>query len=283
MPGVSATLHPPARFDGEAAYDRVAYLAEEVGPREATSEAFHEAASWVRDQFEELGYEVAVTDVPVPEGDSGYRPEWGTVVEPGMSANVVAGPEGLDPSQPHVVIGAHLDSVRVSPGAEDNASGVAAVLELARLVKEEPPDLPVRFVAFGAEEPRGAGDDMHHFGSRQYVRALPDGHGVVAMVSLDRVGVTAPRVPICTGGTGTTEVMDALLAAADAAEVDAERCENRTSDHWSFEKAGIPAARLGSVPFSGYHSPGDVPEVVDAAQLDRVGTIVWTWLRDLEP
>ncbi|NIS33802.1 MAG: M28 family peptidase, partial [Actinobacteria bacterium] len=48
--------------------------------------------------------------------------------------------------------------------------GVAAVLELARLIRAEPPALPVRLVAFGAEEPRGAGDDMHHFGSQQFVR-----------------------------------------------------------------------------------------------------------------
>lgn len=282
VPGVSATLHPPAQFDAEAAYDTVEYLAEEIGPREATSDGFHEAASWVSDRFEELGYQVDVVDVPVPEGDPGYRPEWGTVVEPGTSSNVVASPEGFDPAEPHVLIGAHLDTVAVSPGAEDNGSGVAAVLELARLVREEPPALPVRLVAFGAEEPRGPGDGMHHFGSQQYVRELPGDHGVLAMVSLDRTGVAAPRVPVCTGGTGSTEVRDDLLAAAEEAGVDAERCENRASDHWSFEKADIPAARLGSVPFAGYHSPRDVPDAVDVAQLDRVGTIVWTWLGGLE-
>lgn len=281
-PGVSATLQPPARFDAAAAYDTVAYIADEVGPREATSDAFDEAASWVRDRFADLGYQVDVVEVPVPEGDPDYRPEWGTVVEPGTSANVVASPEGFDPAEPHVVIGGHLDSVAVSPGAEDNASGIAAVLELARLIRAEPPALPVRLVAFGAEEPRGPGDNMHHFGSRQYVRNLPDDHGVVAMVSLDRVGVAAARVPVCTGGTGPTEVRDELLAAAEQAGVDAERCENRASDHWSFEKADIPAARLGSVPFAGYHSQRDVPAAVDVDQLDRVGTIVWTWLRDLE-
>lgn len=278
---VTATMAPPPEFDPAATFGTVEYLAAEIGPREGTSAAFHQAAEWVEQRFGDLGYTVTQVDVPVPAGDPSYRPEWGTVVEPGTSANVIADPAGFDPAEPHVVIGAHLDTVGVSPGAEDNASGVAAVLELARLAAEHPPELPVRFIAFGAEEPRGSGDGMHHFGSQQYVRDLPDASAVVAMVSLDRVGVRAGDVPVCTGGTGTTAVTDALLAAAGDAGVSARRCENRASDHWSFEKADIPAARLGSVPYAGYHSPNDVPEVVDPDQLGRVGAIVWTWLLGL--
>jgi Zn-dependent M28 family amino/carboxypeptidase len=100
------------------------------------------------------------------------------------------------------------------------------------------------------------------------------------MVSLDRTGVPAASVPLATGGTGTTQVMDALSTAADRAGIPSIRSQdNRASDHWSFEKADIPSARVGSVPYPGYHSAGDVPSVVDPEQLDRVGTIVWTWLQ----
>lgn len=282
-PTAMATLSPPPEFDPDAAVAAIEYLADEIGPREATSDAFHEAADWVAERFSELGYEVAQVEVPVPRGDPSYRPEWGTVVEPGTSANVIADPAGFDAGAPHVVIGAHLDSVAVSPGAEDNASGIAVMLELARLVAETPVEVPVRFIAFGAEEPRGSGDDMHHFGSQQYVGELSRSQraAISAMVSLDRVGVAGPDVPVCTGGTGTTEVRDALVAAAEEAGVDARTCENRASDHWSFEKADVPAARLGSIPYAGYHSSGDRPDMVDADQLDRVGTIVWEWLRGL--
>jgi len=205
-------------------------------------------------------------------------------VEAGRSENVIADPPGFDPAGPHVVIGAHLDTVAVAPGAEDNASGVAVVLELARMAAAEPPPVPVRFIAFGAEEPRGRGDDLHHFGSQDYVAALSaaERRAVRAMVSLDRVGVSADAVPVSTGGTGATAVLDALLAAADDAGVPARQDDqNRASDHWSFEKADIPAARLGSVPYAAYHSADDLPPVVDPRQLDRVGTIVWTWLQAL--
>ena len=266
----------PALFDPAAAFAIVEQLATQIGPREAASAAFDEAVVYVISRFESIGYEVTTMPVPVPAGDS-----WGVPVAAGTSENVIADPPGFDAGRPHVVIGAHLDTVAVAPGAEDNGSGVAVMLELARMAMEQPPALPVRFIAFGAEEPRGRGDDLHHFGSQNYVAALPAPQldVVQAMVSLDRVGVAADAVPVSTGGTGPTTVLDALLAAAGSAGIPARQGDqNRASDHWSFEKAGIPAARIGSVPYAGYHSAGDIPAVVDPAQLGRVGTIVWTWL-----
>jgi Zn-dependent M28 family amino/carboxypeptidase len=266
-------------FDPAEAFATVEHLATEIGPREAASTAFDQAVQYVQSRFETLGYRVTEMPVPVPAGDS-----WGVPVEAGTSENVIADPPGFDPTEPHVVIGAHLDTVAVAPGAEDNGSGVGVVLELARMAAEQPPRVPVRFIAFGAEEPRGRGDDLHHFGSQDYVAALSaaERRAVRAMVSLDRVGVRADAVPVSTGGRGTTTVMDELLAAAGSADVPARRDEqNRASDHWSFEKADIPAARIGSVPYAAYHSADDLPRVVDTRQLDRVGTIVWTWLQTL--
>jgi hypothetical protein len=49
----------------------------------------------------------------------------------------------------------------------------------------------------------------------------------------------------------------------------------------SFERVGIPAARLGSVPYAAYHSSGDVPSVVDRGQLTRSGAVLWAWIRSL--
>lgn len=244
-----------------------------LGPREATSDAFAEAAEFVTRQFAAHGYEVWTQEFEVPAGDS-----WGIEVPAGTSHNVIADPPGFDASLPHVVIGAHLDTVPQSPGAEDNASGVAVTLELARMVAEQPAALPVRFIAFGAEEPRGQGDDLHHFGSTFHANSEEAGE-IRAMVSLDRVGVPAEAVPIAFGGSGSPEIRDALEASAP---VPVAPEENRTSDHWSYEKAGIPAARLGSVSFSGYHSPGDVPSVIDPAQLERTSEVVWAWLVGLE-
>lgn len=264
----------PVRFDATRAMRDVRRLAGGIGPRLATSPAYAEAARFVADRFRGLGYDVRRQGVRVPAGDS-----WGVPVEAGRSANVVAEPRDFDPAEPHLVVGAHLDTVAVSPGAEDNASGVSVLLELARLASLEPPRLPTVFVAFGAEEPVGPGDALHHFGSRRYVADLGDGvRSIRGMLSMDRVGVGG-SVPVCAGLLEPPRLREVLLRVARRLEITAHPCENRTSDHWSFEKAGVRAARLGSTPYAAYHSAGDVPAVVSRVQLARVGRLAWGWLR----
>jgi hypothetical protein len=276
-PKPSATPKPPA-MNARAALRDIDHLADEIGPREATSDNFTEAAKFVQDRFERLGYDVRRTRVRVPSGTS-----WGTPVPRGTSLNVIAEPENFDARKPHVVIGAHLDTVPVAPGAEDNASGVAVMLQLAAMASQQPPALPVRFIAFGAEEPRGSGDALHHFGSRKFVADLSrsERRAIQAMVSLDRVGVRASYVPICTATDRGNGLRNAMRAAARRADIPTRTCTNFASDHWSFAKAGVPAVRLGSIPYAGYHSRGDVPRVVDRRQLDRVGRTVWAWLLTL--
>jgi Iap family predicted aminopeptidase len=98
------------------------------------------------------------------------------------------------------------------------------------------------------------------------------------MVSLDRVGV-GQVLPICGAIAGKDQLEEALLRAARRAQVAATSCDqNRSSDHWSFARAGLPGVRLGSTPYAGYHSPADVPAVVSRAQLARAGRTVLSWL-----
>lgn len=99
------------------------------------------------------------------------------------------------------------------------------------------------------------------------------------MVSLDRVGVRAGSVPVCRGGAGGARLQRAVRAVGSRADVMTRACENRTSDHRSYEKAGRPAVRVGSIPYPAYHSRADLPSVVSRDQLGRVGRLVWTWLR----
>lgn len=269
------TTAPPPRFEVRRVLTDIAHLADEIGPRHATSRAYARAADWVESRFERLGYTISRQAVDAPAGNT-----WGVDVPRGNSPNVVADPPGFDPSRPHRVVGAHLDTVPVAPGAEDNASGISIMLELARMSAAD--GIQVRFIAFGAEEPRGPGDDLHHFGSQAYVKSLDrvERRAMRAMVSLDRVGVRGPEVPICHGGRGPVRVRSQLAAAARRTRTPHTVCgDNTTSDHWSFERAGLPAARLGSVPYAGYHSKGDTIDVVSAGQLRRVGRLMVAWLR----
>ncbi len=274
-PSPSRTV-PPPRFDGAAAVADVRLLAGRIGPRLATSPSYRRAARVVATRFRQLGYDVRRQVFTVPAGDS-----WGVPVRAGRSANVVATPPGFDPARRHVVVGAHLDTVAVAPGAEDNASGVAVLLELGRLAADHRTRLPTVLVAVGAEEPRGPGDDLHHFGSRHYVETMRprQARALTAMMSLDRVGVGSV-VPVCTGPLSPPTVQRQVLRAARRTGVPARSCENTASDHWQFEQAGYPVVRLGSTSYAAYHSAADLPRVVDRAQLRRTGRLAWAWLSD---
>ena len=268
----------PGRFLPAAARETVHHLARDIGPRLAASPAFDRAADWVQRRFASYGYDVSNQRIRVPAGDS-----WGVPVGAGTSRNVLAAPPDFDPSRPWRLVGAHLDTVAVAPGAEDNGSGVAVLLELARLAAGRPTALPTVFVAFGAEEPLGEGEAMHHFGSRLHADGLPPAElrTLRAMVALDRVGVgDGGVVPVCTGGVGPLRVRDDLIATARGLGIPTSACaDNTSSDHYSYELVGVTAARLGSTPYAGYHSAADVPAVVEPAQLGRVGRLMWTWLQ----
>jgi Zn-dependent M28 family amino/carboxypeptidase len=253
----------------------VEHLAGRIGPRHATSAAYADAARWVAGRLRDLGYRVHRQRVPVPGGSS-----WGVDVEAGTSVNVIAWLPGTDPHRPHLVVGAHLDTVPQAPGAEDNASGIGVLLAAAEAAAERRTRLPVVFVAFGAEEPRGPTDADHHYGSRAYVAALGTAERRAArgMVSLDRVGVGAV-VPVGSAMPGGDPAQRVVLAAAGRAGVPVVAEENRSSDHWSFVRAGLPGVRLGSTPYAGYHSPADVAAVVEPAQLRRTGRVLLAWLR----
>jgi Peptidase family M28 len=273
--GTTAPGDETPAFSTRRAMRTVRVLAGDIGPRLATGPAFRRATRWVEGRFTDLGYDVAVQRFVVPAGDS-----WGVPVRAGTSLNVVATPPGFDPESPYVLVGAHLDTVAVAPGAEDNASGVAVLLETARRATAGSPRLPTVFVAFGGEEPRGPGEDQHHFGSRHYVAAMttPERRNLRAMVALDRVGV-GDVVPVSSAPGGPLSVRDALAGAARELGVGVVLDVDTASDHWSFAQAGYPVARLGSTPYAGYHSAGDVVAVVDPDQLRRTGRVIWGWLR----
>src|SRR5215218_8825545 len=83
---------PRPAMNARAALRDIVHLASDIGPREATSDNYAEAAEFVKARLERLGYEVRRTKVPVPSGVS-----WGTPVRRGTSLNVVAEPKGFDP------------------------------------------------------------------------------------------------------------------------------------------------------------------------------------------
>jgi hypothetical protein len=141
-------------FSTTEAFGHVRRLAGRIGPRPAGSRAYGRAVRYMTGELTALGYEPALQRFRV-----GLR---------GFSWNVVAGPP--EPERVRMLVGAHLDTVRGSPGGNDNASGVAVLPEVARLAGSTSLD-GLALVAFGAEEVQP--DGRHHVGSAAYVRGCP--------------------------------------------------------------------------------------------------------------
>lgn len=227
----------------DAAYAHVRRLAGRIGPRPAGSAAYRRAASYVRGELEALGYEVARQGFPLPQG--------------GRSGNLVARWPG--DVEARLLIGAHLDTVPGSPGANDNASGVAVLLDVAAALAVTggpPPGLVL--VAFGAEEVQPGG--QHHLGSDAYVDRMSAGERDVLemMVSADMIGKV--RRYIVGALQGTSRRAARILAGAVRAE--GFRASIRElgdiSDHGPFALAGMPAAFLWTGWEPNHHEPTDV-------------------------
>jgi Zn-dependent M28 family amino/carboxypeptidase len=130
------------------------------------------AATFVEQEFSSLGYEV--------------HSQWYDC-DGGRVRNIIAEKKGLLSDQASIVIGAHYDTVLSTPGADDNASGVAGVIELARLLKEYSNHHTIRFIAFPHEEPPYF--FTHRMGSRQYASsAKKNGESIAAMLTLEMIG-----------------------------------------------------------------------------------------------
>ena len=253
----------------------VGYLANRIGPRPGHTKAYFEAAEYVEEQLDRYGWEVTRQRFPTPAGTS-----WGVAVDGGPSVNLIATRGDVRPGEPWLAIGAHLDTVPQAPGAEDNASGIGSLLAIAEALEDARTRLPVVLIAFGSEEPRGEGDDDHHYGSRAYVAGLTDQQRQTlrGMVAMDRVG--AGEVLPIKSVSEPSRMRAELAEAAERAGVESVLETNHSSsDHESFVDAGLPGVRLGGTSFGGYHSEKDTPDYINAAQLERTIRTVLAWLR----
>jgi hypothetical protein len=190
---------------------------------------------------------------------------------------------GSGPRRPTVVVGAHVDHLgrgwpdvhagdegKIHPGAEDNASGVAVMLELARLLARDwVPSRDVVFVAFTAEE-------WGLRGSRHFVEVAErrPGLDIMAMVNLDSVGRLEGRKIMVLGTGSATEWPHIVRGVGFTTGIEAEavRDDPGGSDQRSFLDAGIPAVQIFAGAHEDYHRPSDRPEKLDLDGMVRVAT-----------
>ncbi len=275
VPSGSKGLHSrPLPAEEEALRTAVEHLAGRIGPRSWRNiRALQEAAEFIQERFRQAGYS--------PRAQP-FRYEGGTYL------NIEAVAEGQGPA---LVVGAHYDTVEGSPGADDNASGVGLLLELARLWSKDAGGRKVHFVAFSLEEPPVFGSSR--MGSYVYAASL-GGQELLGMLSLEMVGYYTDRedsqlypLPFfrwrypsrgnfvaLVGNTSSRALVRRLhRAMKDTGLIPVESLAAPAlvpgvsfSDHWSFWQAGYQALMVTDTAFYRnpyYHSPADVPHTLD--------------------
>jgi Peptidase family M28 len=264
----------------------VELLAVELGERnlEQAPRALAQAAEWAAETLRGAGLTTS-------------RQDYAVAGEP--CCNVVGELPGTDLAHEVVVIGGHYDSVWDCPGANDNGTGVAATLALARALARSQPRRTLRFVAFTNEEPPYF--QTEHMGSLVYARACRErGDRVVGMLSLetlgcfsDEEGTQAYPPPLSffypsrgdfvgfVGNTGSWRLVRRALGSfrehaafpSEGAALPGFVPGVGFSDHWSFWQAGYAGVMVTDTAmfrYPHYHTPEDTPDKVDFARLARV-------------
>lgn len=252
------------------------------------------AADWVLRQFEDIRAASQGRLVVFPQP---FQLDWAG--QRSEARNIVAFLSGSEPAAGTLLVGAHYDStgsdqsdgLAPAPGANDNGSGVAALIELARVLSARPHRSAIMFVAFSAEEVgrRGSLSFIH-----DYLR--PGGIEIRLMINLDSIG--SPRdaqgnsdpdtLRVFSAGPDTSPSREAarsveLLALNHVPDLefvlqDSEDRAGRYSDHVSFSEAGYPAFRLiqSLEDHTRQNNARDTIDIVQADYLTRVTRAVLT-------
>jgi hypothetical protein len=289
----------PPVYSEERMMETAEYLSsQKLKGREIGTPEIDTAAEYIAEKFRQAGLQ--------PGGDKGgFFQTWeitlrrnnnqavdasGSECKTGCAAysmkNVIGVIPGKKPEQAgeSVVIGAHYDHLglglsqgrtgdrgKLHPGADDNASGVAVLLELARVIRENiNPDRSIVFAAF-------TGEEEGKLGSRFYVKNEKR-HPVsktVAMVNLDTVGRLGNKKLLVLGAGSAREWAHIFRGAGFVTGVEIETVSDEldSSDQQSFRDAGVPAVQLFSGPHPDYHRPTDTPDKIDTAGLVKVASV----------
>ena len=189
------------------------------------------------------------------------------------SQNVIARPPG---GACRLIVGGHHDSVPDGPGANDNGSGTATVIELARVHAADGVFDDICWVLFGGEE-------SGLIGSLYYVGQLTDAErdAIVGMLNFDMFGV-GDGWPF----NGSTEIINAAGEAAEELGIGytfSGPPEGVGSDHAPFIDAGIPAMMFNCFCDNNWHTPGDRIEFINPERINEAGQIGLGTIRRLLP
>lgn len=244
-----------------------------------TKELDH-AAEFIAQKFQEAGLK------PAGDSEGSYSQMWKDPEHKVLMKNVIGVIPGENPelSRQSIIVGAHYDhlglgwpdvreenSGKIHHGADDNASGVAVLIELARVLsKSLHPDRSVVFVAFSGEEAGKRGSKYYITNQNRYPV-----ENCIGMLNIDTVGRLWKKKLLLLGSHSAKEWIHIFRGASFVTGVDVEIVSEPldSSDHISFQEAGIPAVQLFSGPHQDYHRPTDTTDKIDQEGLVKVASV----------
>ena len=265
--------------------DHVAMLAGKIGERNLwLPQKLHAAAAYIEQVWQKQNFAVQRQNYEVHGVES---------------ANLIIEIPGKSLPRQIILVGAHYDTVQGSPGANDNGSGVASLLEISRLLSGKNGARTIRFVAFTNEEPPFF--LRRKMGSRIYAsRSRRLGENIVAMLSLETIGSYSeapesqaypfpfsffyPHTANFIGFVGNIRSRNLVRLSLEAFRSTTPFPSEGTaapgwitgigwSDHWSFWREGYRAIMVTDTAFfryEYYHTSQDTPEKLDYERLARV-------------
>jgi aminopeptidase N len=270
-------------FSEERMMETVRFLAsDDMKGRGIGTPELDRAAEYIAGKFSDAGLR--------PGGYNGsYFQSWEERGDDGQVVamkNVIGVMPGTEPalSGQSIVVGAHYDHLgrggpnvkkvnigKIHSGSDDNASGVAVLVELARVMgKSLEPARSIVFAAFTGEETGKKGSKFYVDYEKQY----PAGK-CIGMVNLDTVGRLGQK-NLLVLGTGSAEEWGHILRGAGyvtGVGIETVSEELDSSDQMSFQEAGVPSVQLFTGPHLDYHTPTDTPDRVDAGGLVKVALV----------
>ena len=244
---------PVSLFTAERMETHIFHLASGLEGRGPGEPGLEKAARYIEKMFRQYGL--------APFSGNGFAQEW---KESGQNFKNIAGViEGSGRKDEYVVISAHYDHLpsekgRVYPGANDNASGLALMLELAGYYSKHRPVRSIIFAAF-------AGEEQGRLGSRYFVRNAGAPAKIDADINLDTVGRLDDGKIIFLNSDSSDQWSDILRDAGfvTGADYEASTQEPDSSDQASFIEAGVPGIQVFSGLNADYHKVTDTADKID--------------------
>jgi Zn-dependent M28 family amino/carboxypeptidase len=290
LPGSSFRGTPPTLTDEEVISRdnmnrHITHLAKEIGGRYMHDGSLDKAATYIKAEFMKMGYQPTTHDYKV-----------GVLT----ASNIIVELKGTERPDEILIIGGHYDSKIGNPGANDNGTGTAATLELARIFSGKPQKRTLRFIAFANEEPPYfQTEDM---GSLVYARKLKaDNDNVIGMLSLETMGYYSdkertqkypppldwfyPKTGNFIGLVGNRDSLGLLKKSIgifrEHAQIPSEggiapEFMNGIgwSDHWSFWQVGYPAIMVTDTAIFRYPHYHKTTDTIDKIQFDALAHVV---------